>query len=108
MSNDLFMTFDEFKDGLGSWVKPLETYTNGKTFQNIYKFVKNEYESGKKVKINIKEDLPTKRVDLQLFQKNIHSEHKSCHCRTRSLPSTKTSSWIMFQCYETSSTTTIT
>lgn len=52
MSNDLFMTFDEFKEGLGSWGKPLETYTNGKTFQNIYKFVKTEYESGKKVNIN--------------------------------------------------------
>jgi len=40
MQNDLFMTFDQFKDGLGSWGKSLETYTNGKTFQNIYKFVK--------------------------------------------------------------------
>lgn len=64
MSNDLFMTFDEFREGLGSWGKPLETYTNGKTFQNIYKFVKNEYESGKKVKVIDKTDLSTKRVDF--------------------------------------------
>lgn len=64
MSNDLFMTFDEFRDGLGSWAKPLETYTNGKTFQNIYKFVKNEYEAGKKVLFILKLDLSTKGTHL--------------------------------------------
>lgn len=64
MTDDLFMTFDEFRDGLGSWAKPLQTYTNGKTFQNIYKFVKNEYESGKKVRSTFKADLSSKGVDL--------------------------------------------
>lgn len=34
------MTFDQFKAQLGSWEKPLEHYTKGQTFQNIYKFVK--------------------------------------------------------------------
>ena len=40
MQVDLFMTFDQFKDQLGSWEKPLGAYTQTKTFQNIYKFVK--------------------------------------------------------------------
>jgi len=43
------MTFDEFKAQLGSWAQPLEYFTKGPTFQKIYKFVKQEYESGKKV-----------------------------------------------------------
>ena len=49
MEGNLFLTYDEFIEQLGSWAKPLEEYTKGKTFQNIYKFVKQEYESGKKV-----------------------------------------------------------
>ncbi len=40
MEPNLFMTFPEFVDQLGSWAKPLEEFTKGKTFQNIYKFVK--------------------------------------------------------------------
>jgi hypothetical protein len=49
----LFFTFNEFKKELGSWEKPLENFLNSKTFQDIYKFVKEEYESGKKVSTNI-------------------------------------------------------
>jgi hypothetical protein len=40
MQADLFMTFDQFKEQLGSWAKPLEYFTNGKTFQKIYNYVK--------------------------------------------------------------------
>lgn len=40
MDSDLFMTFDQFKEQLGSWAKPLEPFTNSKKFQDIYKFVK--------------------------------------------------------------------
>ena len=39
----MFMSFEEFKEGLGSWAKPLEHFTSTKTFQDIYKFVKAEY-----------------------------------------------------------------
>ena len=49
MESEPFMTFEQFKEQLGSWAKPLEHYTKGITFQNIYKFIKKEYESGKKV-----------------------------------------------------------
>lgn len=108
MSKDLFMTFDEFKNGLGSWAKPLETYTNGKTFQNIYKFVKTEYESGKKVRMIDKVDLSTKGINLQLLPEDTHSKHQGCHCWPGSLPSAKASTWIVFQRYETCSTTSIT
>lgn len=38
-----------FKEGLGSWAEPMKDFLNSNTFQNIYKYVKNEYESGKKV-----------------------------------------------------------
>ncbi len=43
------MSFDQFKEKLGSWQDPLKNFINSPTFQNIYKFVKTEYESGKKV-----------------------------------------------------------
>ena len=46
------MSFEEFKEGLGSWAEPLKTFTDSKTFQDIYKFVKAEYESGKKVNLH--------------------------------------------------------
>lgn len=49
----MFMSFEEFKEGLGSWAEPLKYFTDTKTFQDIYKFVKAEYESGKKVSIPI-------------------------------------------------------
>ena len=45
----MFLTFDEFKEDLGSWAEPLENFTKGKIFQDIYKFVQSEYESEKKV-----------------------------------------------------------
>lgn len=45
----MFMSFEAFKEGLGSWQEPLKIFLNSKTFQDIYKFVKTEYESGKKV-----------------------------------------------------------
>ena len=45
----VFLTFNEFKAALGTWEKPLGKFVEGKTFQDIYKFVKQEYESGKKV-----------------------------------------------------------
>ena len=45
----LFMSFDEFKESLGSWQEPLKGFIESNTFQQIYKFVKSEYESGKKV-----------------------------------------------------------
>jgi hypothetical protein len=47
--SSLFMTFNDFKESLGSWEKPLGKYVESKGFQDIYKFVKGEYESGKKV-----------------------------------------------------------
>ena len=47
---DLFFTFTQFKKELGSWEKPLEKFLDSKNFQDIYKFVKEEYESGKKVR----------------------------------------------------------
>lgn len=48
-SNLVFLTFNEFKQALGSWEKPLGKFVDSKAFQDIYKFVKEEYESGKKV-----------------------------------------------------------
>lgn len=48
-SGKMFMSFEEFKEGLGSWAEPLKHFTDSKTFQDIYKYVKGEYESGKKV-----------------------------------------------------------
>jgi hypothetical protein len=50
-NNSLFLTFDQFKQDLQSWEKPLSKFVDSKTFQDIYKFVKAEYESGKKVAI---------------------------------------------------------
>lgn len=47
------MSFEEFKEGLGSWAEPLKHFTATKTFQDIYKFVKEQYESGKKVLLHI-------------------------------------------------------
>lgn len=49
MEGNLFFTYDEFKHQLQSWEKPLSKFVDTKTFQDIYKFVKEEYESGKKV-----------------------------------------------------------
>lgn len=40
---ELFFTFNEFKQQLCSWEKPLEKFLDSKTFQDIYKFVKQEY-----------------------------------------------------------------
>ena len=37
---NLFMTFEEFKKGLGSWEKPLSKFVDSKAFQEIYKYVK--------------------------------------------------------------------
>ena len=45
----MFMTFDEFKEDLGSWAEPLAYFTGSKTFQDIYKFVKTEYEADKNI-----------------------------------------------------------
>jgi|JI6StandDraft_1071083.scaffolds.fasta_scaffold2118980_1 hypothetical protein len=45
----LFITFNEFKQALGSWEKPLSKFVESKAFQDIYKYVKEQYESGKKV-----------------------------------------------------------
>ena len=45
----VFLTFEGFKESLESWRKPLEKFIESKKFQDIYKFVKEEYESGKKV-----------------------------------------------------------
>lgn len=36
----MFMTFDEFKEGLGSWQEPLKAFINSPTFQQIYNYVK--------------------------------------------------------------------
>lgn len=49
MEGNLFLTYDEFKHELQSWEKPLAKFVDSKAFQDIYKFVKAEYESGKKV-----------------------------------------------------------
>ena len=40
MEPNLFMTYDQFIEQLGSWAGPLADFTKGKTFQNIYKYVK--------------------------------------------------------------------
>jgi hypothetical protein len=45
------MSFDQFKKELGSWEKPLGKFVESKAFQDIYKYVKAEYESGKKVQL---------------------------------------------------------
>lgn len=37
---EMFMSFEEFKEGLGSWAEPLKNFLNSKTFQDIYKYVK--------------------------------------------------------------------
>lgn len=50
MESELFFSFEEFKRELQSWEKPLGKFLDGKIFQDIYKYVKAEYESGKKVK----------------------------------------------------------
>lgn len=55
------MTFDEFKEGLGSWAEPLSDFTGSKTFQNIYNFVKGEYEAEKKI-------YPPKNMIFNAFQ----------------------------------------
>ena len=70
MSKEPFPSFDDFVDGLGSWKEPLANYTKSKTFQNIYKYVKAEYESGKKVFSNLFLDLPTKGADFQCVSNN--------------------------------------
>lgn len=49
MESDLFFSFEEFKRELQSWEKPLGKFLDSKVFQDIYKFVKDEYESGRKV-----------------------------------------------------------
>jgi hypothetical protein len=49
MEGNLFLTYDEFKHELMSWEKPLAKFVDSKAFQDIYKFVKDEYESGRKV-----------------------------------------------------------
>ena len=54
----MFMCFEEFKEGLGSWAEPLKHFTATKTFQDIYKFVKEQYESGKKVLLHISRSIP--------------------------------------------------
>jgi hypothetical protein len=36
----MFMSFEAFKEGLGSWREPLKTFLDSKTFQDIYKYVK--------------------------------------------------------------------
>ena len=55
---NLFMTFEEFKHSLASWEKPLGKFVEGKTFQDIYKFMKQEYESGKKVSDDLPRSIP--------------------------------------------------
>lgn len=37
----VFLTFNEFKQALGSWEKPLSKFVDSKGFQDIYKFVKD-------------------------------------------------------------------
>ena len=44
-----FMTYDHFQQSLESWEKPLGKFVETKAYQDIYKFVKSEYESGKNV-----------------------------------------------------------
>jgi hypothetical protein len=43
MEGNLFLTYDEFKHELQSWEKPLAKFVDTKTYQDIYKFVKEEY-----------------------------------------------------------------
>lgn len=104
----MFMSFDAFKGSLGSWQEPLKTFLDSKTFQDIYKYVKTEYESGKKVINVFYTVLPTTRHDLQRIQDYTGAKSESSYSWPRSLPSTKTSSWIMLQCNETCTTTSIT
>lgn len=44
-----FMSFEEFKESLGSWQDALKNFLNAKTYQDIYKYVKAEVQAGKKV-----------------------------------------------------------
>eukprot|EP00178_Gracilaria_changii_P012186 TRINITY_DN3445_c0_g1_i1.p1 TRINITY_DN3445_c0_g1~~TRINITY_DN3445_c0_g1_i1.p1 ORF type:complete len:103 (-),score=3.40 TRINITY_DN3445_c0_g1_i1:195-503(-) len=43
------MTFEEFKESLGSWQPALKNFIDNKIYQDIYKFVKSEVAQGKKI-----------------------------------------------------------
>jgi hypothetical protein len=62
MESNLFLTYDEFKHELQSWEKPLSKFVDSKTFQDIYKFVKEQYESGKKVFMTSCRSTPRRRT----------------------------------------------
>lgn len=49
--------FEEFAEGLGSWRAPLDKFVKTKTFQDIYKFIKEEY-AGKKVHFRASRSIP--------------------------------------------------
>ena len=46
-AQDPFMTFDEFRDGLGSWKGLLAKYTASPKFLGLYNKVKEAYIAGK-------------------------------------------------------------
>lgn len=64
MEGNTFLTYDEFKHELQSWEKPLSKFVESKAFQDIYKFVKDEYESGKKVRANTFRFTQRRRISL--------------------------------------------
>jgi hypothetical protein len=37
------MTFEEFKESLGTWEPKLEKYVSTKKMEKIYEFIKSEY-----------------------------------------------------------------
>ena len=39
-----FYDFDTFKNGLGTWKKPLNSFVTSKQFGDIYTFIKEKYE----------------------------------------------------------------
>lgn len=57
-----FPDFKEFKEGLGTWLKVLKTFTDSKKFADVYKFVKEKYED-KKIKC-----YPPKELIFNAFQ----------------------------------------
>ncbi len=62
MESNLFFSFEEFKRELHSWEKPLGKFLDSKVFQDIYKYVKDEYESGKKVLTKWYRAIPKRKI----------------------------------------------
>lgn len=81
----LFMSFDDFKESLGSWQEPLKGFIESNTFQQIYKFVKSEYESQKKVYppqeliFNAFKTTPIQNVKVVIVGQDPYHQPKQAH-----------------------------